>query len=86
VLGLREFKGSKQNNLLPPPVTSYTIFYDRTEPNPGRRYKGLASGGPLYLRGGGFAPAVSPDGRTWKVLKTSFIPSSDECHLSMLPL
>ena len=81
VLGLQEFKGSKQNNLLPPPVTSYTIFYDATEPDPGRRYKGLASGVPLHGRGGGFYPAVSPDGRTWKVLKASFIPSSDEWHL-----
>ena len=81
VLDLQEFNGSKQNNLGSPVVTPYTIFYDRTEPNPGRRYKGLASGGPLHLRGGGFYPAVSSDGRTWEVLKTSFIPSSDEWHL-----
>lgn len=81
ILGLQDFKGSKQNNLIPPPVTSYTIFYDRNEPNPGRRYKGLAPAGPVHVRGGGFYPAVSPDGRAWKVLKTSFIPSSDEWHL-----
>lgn len=81
VLGLREFKGSRENNMLPPQVTSYTIFYDRDEPDPRRRYKGLAPGRQMHMRGGGFYPAVSPDGRTWEVLKTSFVPSSDEWHL-----
>lgn len=52
-------------------------FYDARDPDPARRYKGFATKipfGPLY-------PAVSVDGRKWKVLETSSIRSSDEFYL-----
>ncbi|HUZ45130.1 MAG TPA: hypothetical protein VMW54_00695 [Terriglobia bacterium] len=53
------------------------VFYDPQDPDPERRYKGFATSipfGPLH-------PAVSADGRKWKVLETSSVPSSDEFHL-----
>src|SRR5438876_552885 len=74
-LGIREFKGSRHNNLLPKsyegePETTWSgfcfAFYDRKERDPGRRYKALAS----YL----FAPAgaaTNPTGTPANVAPSS---------------
>ena len=60
------------------------VFYDARDPDPARRYKGIGYKGPICcLRSGpgpGFHPAISPDGRSWKLLD-AFIPSQDESHL-----
>ena len=108
MLGLRDYKGSKQNNLMLPvtryefkdPLTGREILrqdgdgitvnhaiYDAAETNPARRYKGAAHKGPLCCvpggRGAGFYPAVSPDGRSWQVLDTAFVPTADESHFNL---
>lgn len=79
VLGVEEFRGSWENNLLPKGLTF--IFYDPRDRDPGRRYKAFAGEGSLHSRRGGFYPAVSADGLKWTVLRTSFIPSQDEANL-----
>ena len=60
------------------------VFYDARDPDPRRRYKGVAYRGPICClktsRGPGFHPAISADGRTWKLLD-AFIPTQDESHL-----
>ena len=65
-------------------TTVLKVFYDSRDPDPFRRYKGIAYKGPICClkksRGPGSHPAVSPDGRSWKVLD-AFIPSQDESHL-----
>ena len=108
MLGLRDYKGSKQNNLMLPltryefkdPLTGREILrqhgdgitinhviYDAAEPNPARRYKGAGHKGPLCCvpggRGAGFYPAISPDGRTWQLLETAFVPTADESHFNL---
>jgi hypothetical protein len=108
MLGLRDYKGSKQNNLMLPvtryefkdPLTGREILsqdgdgitinhaiYDAADPNPARRYKGAGHKGPLCcLRGGrgaGFYPAISPDGRSWQLLETAFVPTADESHFNL---
>ncbi len=108
LLGLRDYKGSKQNNLMLPvtryefkdPLTGREILkqdgdgisinhalYDPSDPNPQRRYKGAGHKGPLCClqggRGAGFYPAISPDGRTWELLDTAFVPTADESHLNL---
>ena len=105
VLSLRDYKGSRQNNLMLPhteyifkdPITGRELlrqigdgitvdnpYYDSTDPDAGRRYKAVAYRGPVCCltggRGMGFYPAVSPDGRNWRVLETAFIPTGDESH------
>lgn len=96
-LGVREFKGSKQNNLLPQGYgdeqdSSWSsfcfVFYDAREPDPQRRYKALASRlapprnhPPQTQFQSGFYPATSADGLHWSTRTTSLIPSSDEAHL-----
>ena len=60
------------------------VFYDAHDPDPSRRYKGIGYKGPICClrsgRGPGFHPAISSDGRSWKLLD-AFIPSQDESHL-----
>ena len=48
---------------------------DETDPDPGRRYKGLLSGADRY-------PAVSPDGFHWTLVDTPPIVSSDESQFT----
>lgn len=108
ILGLRDYKGSKQNNLMLPvtwyefkdPLTGREILrqegdgtsigyplYDPKDADPRRRYKGTGHKGPACClpggRGMGFYPAVSPDGRTWQMLETSFIRTGDELHVNL---
>lgn len=79
VLGLREYKGSKENNLVN--ETIWYPLYDPKDPNPNRRYKGVSPRLQVGASGNGFAAAVSPDGLNWKILENSFILSSDEANL-----
>ncbi|MFH1744143.1 MAG: hypothetical protein ABIH23_34505, partial [bacterium] len=59
-LGLHEFKGSKDNNIIIPNVTSNTtIIYDPHDPDPEGRYKAV-------IRAGGTHGYLSPDGIHWK--------------------
>jgi hypothetical protein len=62
-------------------------LYDSAEPDAARRYKGLGHKGPMCClpggRGPGFYPAISPDGRAWKLIEATFIPSSDEAHFNV---
>lgn len=62
-------------------------IYDPGDPDPKRRYKGAGHKGPLCClqggRGPGFYPATSPDGRTWRLLETSFVPTADESHFNV---
>jgi hypothetical protein len=108
MLGLRDYEGSKQNNLMLPvtryefkdPLTGREILrqhgdgtsinhalYDPSDPDPQRRYKGMGHKGPLCCltggRGPGFYPAISPDGRTWQVLDSAFVPTADESHFNL---
>ena len=77
-LGLKEFQGSKDNNLLPVHVNY--IIRDDAERDPGRRYKAFVIER-MNKRFGGFLPAVSTDGLTWTVSKVPVIQSWDEGHL-----
>ncbi|MFN0168840.1 MAG: hypothetical protein ACKV22_20635 [Bryobacteraceae bacterium] len=79
VLGLREYKGSKENNLVS--ETIWYPLYDPKDPDPNRRYKGVTPRLKVGASGGGFAPAVSPDGLNWKILENSFVLSQDEANL-----
>ena len=59
-LGLHEFKGSKQNNIVIPNVTSNTtVMYDPRDPDASRRYKAV-------IRDRGTRAWLSPDGIHWR--------------------
>ncbi len=62
-------------------------IFDAGDPDPNRRYKGAGHKGPLCClqggRGAGFYPAISADGRTWRILETAFVPTADESHLNL---
>ncbi|MBN1347661.1 MAG: hypothetical protein JXQ73_33550 [Phycisphaerae bacterium] len=59
-LGLHEFRGSKDNNIVITDITSNTtIIHDEVDPDPGRRYKAV-------IRGRGTRGYTSPDGLRWK--------------------
>ena len=79
ILGIREYKGSKENNLLGESLSF--VFYDATESNPAYRYKAMAEKSNHPVGVAGFVPAVSPDGLHWTLLSDSFIPSQDEANL-----
>ena len=64
VLGLVEYKGSKQNNLLPPEQVKTYFFKDLHELDPARRYKGLERRGSLSTTMQ-FELYYSPDGFHW---------------------
>ncbi|MBL9191299.1 MAG: hypothetical protein JNJ82_03000 [Opitutaceae bacterium] len=80
-LGLVDFRGSKDNNLieLPPGFKGYHVIvrYEPNEPDPTRRFKmmpRLVSFGALKDRlepalavGGGYVPLYSADGLRWRV-------------------
>lgn len=76
-LGLVEYRGSKQNNLvkiLPDPlgIINLKVMRDDEDPDPSRRYKMTAQTwwvGPEGKGGRGtLAPLVSPDGLTWRLV------------------
>lgn len=58
-LGLFEFNGSKDNNLLGVGGGSLAVIHDPLEPDPARRFKRFAH------RAGGYYPAYSADGIRW---------------------
>ena len=59
-LGLHEFKGSKDNNIVIPNVTSNTtVIFDPHDPDFARRYKAV-------IRAGGTHAYTSPDGLHWR--------------------
>jgi hypothetical protein len=78
-LGLVEFQGSRDNNLVSTPggASLWLALRDPVDPDPQRRYKGLlGEGGPLQ-------PAVSADGLRWRALESSSpIPTEDEYQLN----
>jgi hypothetical protein len=74
-LGLVEFAGNKQNNLIltdPAPLgfVNVKVLRDEDDPDPQRRYKAT---GHVYFRGqrrlGSLAPFTSADGLRWKLVK-----------------
>jgi hypothetical protein len=58
-LGVFEFNGSKQNNLLGVGGGSLAVIHDPLDPDPARRFKRFAH------RSGGYYPAYSADGVHW---------------------
>jgi hypothetical protein len=78
VLGIVDYHGSKETNLLPEPLSF--VIYDPKDPDSSRRYKAFTTKGPMPVGGSGFYPAVSSDGLRWRILDT-FVPSQDEANL-----
>jgi hypothetical protein len=79
-LGLVEWQGSKQNNLItsaPDDGFLYHVVYDPDD-LPARRYKGLFGIGTRR-------PAVSADGLHWTRLDVPGVPSQDESQLNYDP-
>lgn len=84
-LGLIDFKGSKENNMvwrLGPSGHNFTPFLD---PNPAappdQRYKAVA----YHPKGGGLAAYASPDGINWRTLSDEYIigpPGPDSQNLA----
>jgi len=67
-LGLYEFQGSKQNNIVADwsDPQYFNVIKDLRDPNPDRRYKAMGEvEGPVPNHSGGAAVAFSPDGLTW---------------------
>ncbi|MFZ9683473.1 MAG: hypothetical protein ACO3DQ_09780, partial [Cephaloticoccus sp.] len=64
-LGLVEFNGSKDNNILPPETLRGYFFEDRHETDPAKRYKGLTRKGSYSGQGMTFDLFYSPDGYAW---------------------
>lgn len=58
-LGIQEFEGSTDNNILMPGWSQTTILYDPRDPDPSQRYKGV-------LRMNGTRGFLSPDGLHWR--------------------
>ena len=78
-LGLFEWRGSKDNNIVLDPhadsLRLYHVLRDENDPDPARRYKGLFGSQGRCL-------GVSPDGLDWTILDVPSIPSSDESHFT----
>ena len=64
-LGLVEYQGSKENNILPQSALMEYWFLDRHETDPAKRYKGLIRIGTTRTPGMHFDLYYSPDGFTW---------------------
>jgi len=73
VLRLREYGGSKENNLLGPAAPENALC-DPDDPDIDRRFKGFMGDNRELI--------VSPDGIQWTKLDVPSIPSSDESNLS----
>jgi hypothetical protein len=77
-LGLVDYNGSRDNNLISTPggASLWLALRDPVDPDPQRRYKGLlAEAGPLQ-------PAASADGVRWRALEAQPIPTEDEYQLN----
>lgn len=63
-LGLHDYKGSKNNNIIILEGNLWGIFYEPEDPDPNRRYKGLVM---LYRNqpNEGYYLYISPDGIHW---------------------
>lgn len=81
ILGLHEWNGSHQNNIVidPKARSLYHIIRDEQEQDPQRRYKALFDLHDRYL-------GVSPDGFRWTMLDVPPIPSEDESHFLYDPI
>lgn len=64
-LGLVEFDGSKDNNLLPRDSIMPYMFQDLHDPDPNKRYKGLIREGTTQTPGMTFDLYYSPDALNW---------------------
>ena len=64
-LGLVEFRGSKENNILPKSALMGYSFLDSHEEDPTKRYKGFERVGTTRTPGMQFHLFTSPDGSTW---------------------
>ena len=78
IVGLFEFEGSTENNMLQPTGLAtdllYNVLYDAHDPDPQRRWKALLGAiNPL--------PAVSPDGIHFTPLSDAGLSGSEENHL-----
>jgi hypothetical protein len=78
-LGLHEFQGSKENNIIYD-FHSPSVLVDGRDPDPARRYKML---GTLT---GAYYSATSPDGLRWSGPKDPIVKSSDNITLTQDPL
>ena len=83
-VGLYDYAGisgdSKQNNIIPVEDGALLFLaplYDPDDPDPERRYKGLA-----FWRGPGLSPMVSPDCLHWRYLDVPVISSQDEAEVT----
>ena len=81
-LGLYEWQGSKENNIIMDPTLPsralYHMIRDERDPDPQRRYKAL-------LKNENRQPAMSPDGIQWDTHGIPEIESSDESHFCYDP-
>ena len=64
-LGLHEFKGSKENNIVLPAGNLFGLIVEPNDPNPNRRYKGIVWHEPPYVPREGYFLYTSPDGIHW---------------------
>ena len=79
-LGLVDWKGNKDNNILPISMNSPSIIYDEHEPDQAKRYKML---GHLAK---GYSVAYSADGLRWTMYpKNPVLPGGDTCTLAQDP-
>ena len=80
-LGLVEFEGARDNNILPIRLHSISIVFDEKDSDPNQRYKMLGCGrNPEPI---GYCVACSPDGFDWKLYSDNpAILGSDTCTLA----
>ena len=65
-LGLHEFNGSKANNIVIPAGNLYGLHFDKGDPDPQRRFKGIVWHEPEYVPREGYYLYTSRDGIHWK--------------------
>jgi len=68
-LGLHEYKGSKENNIVLSIGYGGSVIYDPRDPDPGRRYK--SAFWEQYRKPYGTSLAFSPDGIHWRKYKNN---------------
>jgi len=64
-LGLYEFDGSRENNIVLPAGNLFGLLYEPDDPDPNRRYKGIVWHEPEYVPREGYFLYTSPDGIHW---------------------
>lgn len=64
-LGLAEFQGSRENNIVPAEMAHSYFFQDLHDPDPARRYKAHIRTGDVRKPGMKFELLCSPDGYQW---------------------